>query len=187
MTTSDAEILRRTAAGSPADFDRIVDRHEAAVLRYLGAITDDPAAAEDALQETFLAAWRAAASFRGAGSARAWLLGIARNAVRRQHRRRSGEPAQHESLDRLGSRAGWGRVAAEPFSELLEKRDLIHKGFIRLEPDDREILVLRELEGFSGKEVATMLSLSLPAVKSRLHRARLRFMAALRQGVQDGA
>lgn len=179
---TDAEALRRTAAGEPDAYDRLVERHQAAVHRYIRVHERDPDRAEDALQETFISAWRAADTFRGDGSARAWLLGIARNAVRRQHRRRAGEPDHHEPLQALAAAAGWG----DPIGPRVEARELVRKGFAALSDDDREILVLRDSEGFTGEEVAEMLQLSLPAVKSRLHRARLRFVAALK-GVDEHA
>jgi RNA polymerase sigma factor (sigma-70 family) len=71
------------------------------VLRYLQALTDDDERAEDVLQETFIAAWRSAALFRGGASARGWLLTIARHALRRQFRRHAGEPRQLEPLESL--------------------------------------------------------------------------------------
>jgi RNA polymerase sigma-70 factor (ECF subfamily) len=58
----------------------------------------------------------------------------------------------------------------------------LEKALERLSPEEREILVLRELEGFSGEETASLLELSLPAMKSRLHRARLRLAAVLVEG-----
>ena len=179
-TQDDAEALRLTAAGDFSAFELFVERHEAAVLRYVRALSGDHATAEDAFQETFVAAWRAAGSFRGRGSARAWLLTIARNAVRRQYRRRVGEPQSEMSLQDLGAFAGWRQESAELIEDRVLRRDLVEKGFAALSAADRELLVLRDLEGFTGEEVAAMLDLSLAAMKSRLHRARLRFMGHLR-------
>jgi RNA polymerase sigma-70 factor (ECF subfamily) len=95
-----------------------------------------------------------------------------------------GEPASFEPLETLGVQAGWGDDGAA--LESLARRDLLRRALRRLRPDDREILVLRELEGLPGAEVAEMLELTLAAMKSRLHRARLRLAAALRE-VDDDA
>lgn len=185
LIVSDAEVLRRTAAGDALAFEQLVDRHEAAVLRYIHGLTRDPDRAEDALQETFIAAWRSADSFRGGESARAWLLSIARNCLHRQFRRRVGEPQLHVSLHDLALEAGWGSEG-ETLAARIEARDLVEKGFTGLTAEDREVLILRDLEGFTGEEVAEMLGLTLAAVKSRLHRARLRFTGSLREVTHHG-
>ena len=86
-------------------------------------------------------------------------------------------------LDELGLQAGWGCPPwTDSFIESLERRDTLEKALARLAPDEREILVLRELEGLSGEETAAVLELSLPAMKSRLHRARLRLATVLVEG-----
>jgi RNA polymerase sigma-70 factor (ECF subfamily) len=182
---TDAELLERTAAGDRRAFERFVTAHEAAVLRFLRTRTADPAVAEDALQETFIAAWRSARTFRSDGSARAWLLAIARNAVRRQYRRPVGEPDAFEPLDAAAIRAGWGRDPHDEWADRITAAQLLERGFRGLSPADREILVLRDLEGLSNEETAALLGASLPAVKSRVHRARLRFMESVR-GIDEG-
>jgi len=185
LTDDDPELMRQAAHGDVVAFEQIVGRHEAAVLRYLRTIERDASLAEDALQETFLNAWRRAATFRGDGSVRAWLMSIARHAAYRQHRRRAGEPSEHESLERLGQRAGWGARHDDRLANRLESREMLQRALKRLPEADREILLLRDIEGFQGNEVAQMLGLSLAAAKSRLHRARLRLVAVLR-GETDG-
>lgn len=180
---ADEELLEAAARGDRDAFGRFVDRHQAAVFRLLRASASSEADAEDALQEAFLAAWRSAGTYRGGGSGRGWILTVARNALRRAHRRRVGEPASFEPLEALGVQAGWGDDGAA--LESLARRDLLRRALGRLGPEDREILVLRELEGLPGMEVADMLDLTLAAMKSRLHRARLRLAAALREVDDD--
>jgi RNA polymerase sigma-70 factor, ECF subfamily len=102
----DAELLRRSAAGDGDAFDALAGRHAAAVLRFVGTLGVTRDDAEDVLQETFVAAWRGAPSYVGAGSVRSWLLTIARNAVRHARRRRVGEPEAFESLEALAMCAG---------------------------------------------------------------------------------
>jgi RNA polymerase sigma-70 factor (ECF subfamily) len=157
-----------------------VDRHQGAVFRYLSARTGSAADCEDALQETFVAAFKGCESYREESSARSWLFGIARNLSKRIYRKRVGEPDEMVPLDELGLQAGWGCPPwTDSFIESLERRDTLEKALARLSPDEREVLVLRELEGLSGEETAAVLELSLPAMKSRLHRARLRVAAVL--------
>lgn len=185
---ADPRLLALTRSGDRAAFDAFVKRHQASVFRFARQATPGLDDAEDVLQEAFLAAWRSAANFRGDGSARAWILGITRNAARRFRRRRVGEPDRFESLDELGARAGWGDDA-DP-ARLLERtlsRELLRSALERLSADDREILILRELEGFTGEEVAELLDLSVAAMKSRLHRARLRLASEVRKEVPNAA
>ena len=179
--SGDADLLERSAAGDRSAFERFVDEHEGAVLRYIRTRTSEPAVAEDALQETFIAAWRRAGTFRGGASARSWLLTIARNAVRRQYRRSAGEPDTFEPLDAVAVKAGWGRDSDDRWADRITAEQLVQRGFQGLSESDREILVLRDLEGMSNDEVADLLDLSLAAVKSRVHRARLRFMEKVRE------
>jgi RNA polymerase sigma-70 factor, ECF subfamily len=153
-------------------------RHADAVHRLLlslGAGQDD---AEDALQEGFVSAWRSAETFRGDTSVKGWLFAIARNALRRQHRRRAGEPIEMEGLEALGAVAGWG--VASDFRHRFEVRDEVEWALSRIPPEERQVVVLRDLEGLSGEEAAEVLELSVAAMKSRLHRGRLRLMGLVR-------
>jgi RNA polymerase sigma-70 factor, ECF subfamily len=161
-----------------------VERHQASVYRFVRTLVRDRAACEDILQETFLAAWRGANSFRGESSARTWLFTIARHAAMRHYRRRTGEPERDDvaTLDDLGAAAGWGSaVTPETAAIKSEERAAIARALEALDPDDRRVLVLRDLEQMSGEEAASVLGVTLPALKSRLHRARLRFAAQLRK------
>lgn len=179
---TDEELLKRTAAGEREAFDELVVRHQAAVFRFARAATDGPAAAEDVLQETFLAAWRAAGTFQGRSAVRTWLLTIARNQAW-HHRERAGRiPVDDVPLPELGEAAGWGDESPEAGAQRSQRRGRLARALEALEPDDREILVLRELEELTGEETAAALGIGLAAMKSRLHRARLRLAAELRRG-----
>jgi RNA polymerase sigma-70 factor, ECF subfamily len=177
---AEAELLRRAGAGDTFAFDAIVERHAPAVRRFVETLGADDV--DDAMQETFIAGWRSAASYEGTGSVRSWLLSVARNVVRHQRRRRVDEPAAFVSLDALAAGAGWGCDPAESRRVDAElAKDVIERALAALPSDEREILVLRELEGLSGDEAAALLHLTLPAAKSRLHRARLHLAAAVRR------
>ncbi len=173
----DRALIARTAGGERAAFTHLVGRHQGAVYRLARALTPNPEHAEEVLQEACIAAWRGARTYRGAGSVRSWMLTLTRNAALRHQRRRAGEPAHMLPLDEIGAHAGWG---PEQLVARLQTRGEVHRALSSLAPEDQEVLILRELEGFTGLEIARMLDLSLSAVKSRLHRARLRLVAALR-------
>jgi RNA polymerase sigma-70 factor (ECF subfamily) len=156
-----------------------MERHAGSVHRFLGSLAATPDDAEDALQECFLAAWRSADTYRGGESARAWLFSIARNALRRQHRRRVGEPAAMESLESLGAMAGWGDPSeAGARFEVMEE---LAWAMGQLPDEEREVVTLRDLEGLGGDETAEALGVTVAAMKSRLHRGRLRLMGVLRR------
>jgi len=176
--TGDPDLLSQAASGDAKAFNAFVIRHREAVWRFARSLTRDASAAEDALQETFLSAWRSSGSFRGEGPALGWLLSIARHAVYRQHREKAGEPERMVSLTELGEAAGWG-ADPDPL-ETLTTYDEVHRALDRMPVEDRELLLLREVEGLSNEACACLLGIGLPALKSRLHRARLRFVSSFR-------
>lgn len=183
--TADADLLAAAAVGDEEAFAHLVERHGGAVLRYAESLVGSGVgAAEDVLQETFLAAWSAAARFRGEAGARGWLLAITRQKAMRHFRRRAGEPDHLTSLAELGEAAGWA-VEEDPADRALRRLDL-QAALAALAVEDREILLLRDVEGLSGEEVAALLGLGLAAMKSRLHRARLRLMAAMTPRLKGG-
>ncbi len=178
---TDEELLKRTAAGMREAFDELVVRHQAAVFRFARAATEGAAAAEDVLQETFLAAWRAAATFQGRSAVRTWLLTIARNQAWHQREREARLPMDDVPLPELGEAAGWGDRNPEEGALRSQRRECLARALEALGPEEREILVLRELEELTGEETAAALGVGLAAMKSRLHRARLRLAAELRR------
>jgi RNA polymerase sigma-70 factor, ECF subfamily len=182
----DLSLLRRAGVGDRSVLGPLVTRHQDAVFRYARSLVQNDEAAEDVLQETFIDAMRGAATFRGDSRVRTWLFTPARHAAFRHARLRTGEPRRHESLDVLGTRAGWGGDDPEVRLEQTQRRALLARAMGRLDRDEHEILLLRELEDLSGAETAELLALTVPAMKSRLHRARLRLAANVRREVSDG-
>lgn len=168
-------------------FDALVRQHQASVFRLARLLTQDPADAEDVLQQTFFRAWRAREQYRGEASARTWLLTITRNTALSLRSRRGYDPlaaatdADPDTITDLGVRAGWGAVSPEDLAIRAEQRHDLRTAFARLDSSAREILTLRDFEGLSGEDTAALLGLSLPAMKSRLHRARLALAAQLQK------
>jgi RNA polymerase sigma-70 factor, ECF subfamily len=182
-TNPDAALLERIAAGSREAFECLVALHQDAVFRFARAITRVREDAEDVLQETFLAAYRSAAKYRGESSVRTWLLVIARNAAFRIGRKQlpTVELDETRTWD-LGLMAGWGQRDPESLVIKAQQRERLSVALASLDPESREVIVLRDLEQLSGEETAQVLGLSLQAMKSRLHRARLKLAASLREG-----
>lgn len=184
-STLDRDLIARTASGDRRAFERLVERHAAAVLRLANVVTDDPSSAEDALQQTFLSAYRNASTFRAEASVRTWLLTIARNAAYRLRKRRGREELMEEPLMTLGLEAGWGSDNPEALAIAAQRRESLASALRKLSSDDREVLILRDIEGLRGPEAAEVLGIGEPALKSRLHRARLRLAVALRAGAES--
>lgn len=181
---SDSVLIRRAAAGDRAAFNTLARRHQPAVYRFALTLTRDAAAAEEALQDAFLAAFRGARRYQDDTPVRAWLLTHARNAVWRKgrgDRGHTGEPEEAVALSELGRAAGWGAGDGDPFVEQLTRRDILEAALSAVPVEDRELLVLCDLEGFTPSEAAAVTGLTEASATSRLNRARLRLMARIRE------
>jgi RNA polymerase sigma-70 factor (ECF subfamily) len=163
-------------------------RFEALVLVHLdsaynlarGLVRGGEHDAHDVVQEAFLRAYRGFAGLRGAGDARSWLLAIVRNTCRTWlDRNRRGGPAAltDEDLDQAGDDDG----AGDPQRLMLRRADAagVRAAVESLPPEFREVIVLRELEGLSYKEVAAVAGVPIGTVMSRLARARRRLEVLL--------
>ncbi len=157
----EADLLRRARAGDRAAFGELVSRHQAAVYRVARGILRDPAEAEDATQETFVKAWENLSRFRGESGLFTWLYRIAVNAALMAGRRRpkTVRLVVDRELPRDADESG-------PTMATLEK--LLGE----LPPEARAILVLRDLEGLSYREISETLEIPMGTVESRIFRAR---------------
>lgn len=183
---AERELILKVAAGDRAAFAALVDRTHAGLFRYLRSLVRSDEVAEDVLQETCLGVWRGAAGYRGEAPGRVWLYGVARRLAARTWRRRAGEPVDALPLEALAVEAGFGDGAdPEALTAGLEDRERVRRALDRLPDADRELVVLRDLEGFTGPEVAGLLGLELANAKTRLHRARLKLLAEVRAGGGD--
>jgi RNA polymerase sigma-70 factor, ECF subfamily len=164
--------LHSEGAPSPAAFEQLVEEFGDRVYSIALRITGSPADAEDAMQDAFLSAFRSWSSFRADASPRTWLYRIAVNAA--LQRVRAGRPVEYlsEEEGELEDVRDWSGDVPEAAAraELLAE---LERGIGLLPPELRVALVLRDIEGLSTAETAASLELSEPAVKSRLHRARV--------------
>ena len=184
---SDQELIAATATGDRAAFGALVERYQARVFRLARALTRDVQQAEDVLQDTFLSALRGAAGYRGEAPVSAWLYAIARHAAYRLGRRAAEVVSDDASLERLGLDAGWGTNDVEAAAVHAERQAAVTAALARLPIDEREVLALRDIGGLSGEATAAALGITVPAMKSRLHRARLRLAGLLRNPGGDHA
>ena len=144
-----------------------------AICRRMCGPDDDP---DDVLQDTYVEIVRHLAGFRGESSFMTWATAVARSQLNRHRRRHRRHVRRDDAID-TASRSYptlFGQVEPEP--ELQACADSLRAPLLaalaELAELDREVFVMRELDGMTAPEVASALGLSIPAVKSRLHRAR---------------
>lgn len=184
METSDATLVDRARTGDRRALDELLTRHQRRVYRFGLKMCRDPEDAKDILQETLLAAARTVKDFRGASSVSTWMYTIARSFCIKKRRRSKFAPAEETSLDQREPGAE-ARQVADPGrtpDESLAGRQIeqaLETAIGRLDPMYREVLVLRDVEGLTAPEVAEIMGLSVEAVKSRLHRARVAVREAM--------
>lgn len=170
-----------TAADLQNAFDTLYRDHVDLMYRYASRLCGETEAAKDLVQETFLNAYRGFKRFRGDARISTWLYTIASRACLRMRRRRKGEPDHELSLEEfVPTNDGELRlqIPVEDLSpeQVLHNKQLrqaLNEAIDRLPPKYKMVLVLRDMEGLSAKEVGTIMGLQERAVKSRLHRARL--------------
>ncbi len=159
-------------------FQAVYREHFASIWRAMRRFGVAERDAEDAAQEVFVIAYRAWDKFEGRSSLRTWLFGIA---FRVAAGRRRLLPARREVLGDEG--LSEAITAADDPELSLEKRELLgllDAGLASLPLEQRAVLILFELEGFSGEEIATSLELPLGTVRSRLRLGRAAFSRAVR-------
>jgi RNA polymerase sigma factor (sigma-70 family) len=171
-----------------------LERFEAVVLPHLNAayglaryLMRNDADADDVVQEAFLRALRYFGGFRGesASQSRAWVLAIVRNMAYTWRHRRRAEASATEFDEAIHSEATAGE---QPESDLakLDSHATLAQALDRLPRDLREVIVLREIEGLSYKEIGEVVDVPIGTVMSRLSRARKRLQQALVVSREEG-
>jgi RNA polymerase sigma-70 factor (ECF subfamily) len=178
QTLADPELVRLAQEGECEAFGELVTRYQGKIYRLARRLTDSQEDAEDVLQEAFIRAFRAIDGFKGNSKFSTWLYRITVNFAAMKHRARRNNL---ESLDEpIITKDGEIKrdimdTGDNPLEALIAKevRDRIDRAISDLSPTNRAVFVLRHVEGLSTEETRDILSISIPAVKSRLHRTRL--------------
>lgn len=178
----DAELLDAARAGDYSAFETLVHRYRDRVYRLALGMMHDADEAEEVAQETFLNIFRGLRRFRGESSVGSWVYRVAANAclMRLRGRRRKPLLSIDDTLPGFADTGGAtltppGDWARQPDDKLLssELGKHIDSAIAELPEKYRMVLLLRDVEGLSNEEVADTLGLTVPTVKSRLHRSRL--------------
>jgi RNA polymerase sigma-70 factor (ECF subfamily) len=156
---------------------RFIRHHEARVRRFARRTCRDGHDVDDAVQEAFVTLSQRDDVLRRP-TALSWLFRVVRNGCLRLLRSVARQSPRRSDEDPLASVAA-GTPDPARVLEQLELATRVHRAIARLEPSYREVLVYRDLEGLSGREVCRLLGLSSAAMKSRLHRARQQVRAEL--------
>jgi RNA polymerase sigma-70 factor (ECF subfamily) len=181
MTQADLELMERIRAGDPHAFDQLFARHQAGLLRHLGRLVRDEAAAEDLLQEVFLRVWTRAEQWESRGSLEGWLRRIATNLalnyIRTVRRRRQRPLITAEPVaEGEGPAPEWmfDPEALDPavVLEEAERYERLRQLVGGLTEEKREVLRLVYESELDISSAAGALGVPEGTVKSRLHSAR---------------
>lgn len=175
----DTDLVRAAQRGDRRAFAQLVEKYEARVYNLARKMMRDPQDAEDVLQETFISVFRHLNDFQGDSTFSTWLYRIATNAALMKLRARKppslslDEPVESNSDEVLPREIVDWNITPEEAVLNSEIRAQMDAAVAALPEPLRAVFVLRDIEGLSVQETAEVLGISVPNVKTRLHRARL--------------
>lgn len=183
---TDRELVEKAQKGDGEAFAVLVERHQRQLYRLALRMTGSEADAQEVLQEAFLNAYQKLPLFRGEAQFSSWLYRIAANSalMRLRRKRRAPDALTEQPLELAGPRfsaegyleppllGDWSQRADEKMMSA-ELGNAIQKAVEQLPADYRTVFLLKDVDGLSNEDIASALDLTVPAVKSRLHRARL--------------
>lgn len=166
MRSTDQELIAAAQRGEREAVDELLARYQARIYRFGLRMCGDEESAREVLQETMLAAFRHLPGFRGQAALSTWLYQIARSFCIKERR----GVRVMAPLD-----AGLADPAPSPEARAHARRigEALSAAIAALPAEQREVLVLRDVEGLSAEEAATVVGIEVGALKSRLHRARM--------------
>ena len=179
---SDEDLVARARTKDFTAFEELVDRYEDKIFRLAFRFVRNETEAKEIVQDTFLLVWRKLNTFKGDSQFGSWLYRVATNTAlmrlraQRRHPEISTEELPIDYLDNYGQLPAAGENwAKRPDDELQsdELRRRIQKAVDELPEIYRTVFIIRDVEGLSTEETAEVLEISIPTVKTRLHRARL--------------
>jgi RNA polymerase sigma-70 factor (ECF subfamily) len=179
--SSDITLIRKAQAGDPHAFSELVKRYEQTIYSFSFKVCRDKEKAEETLQDTFINVYRKLDQFNGESKFSTWLYSIVTNNCLMKRRKRKideemvylDEPpiGDHEGQERL-TIPSWNETPAEELMRA-ELHSHLDEAIQKLPLDYRIVFILRDIENKGAEETAKILKLSVPAVKSRLRRARV--------------
>jgi RNA polymerase sigma-70 factor (ECF subfamily) len=189
VKTEFAGLVKAAAVGDRSAMEQLLVRAQEVAYRFSLLLCGHPEDAEDVMQDALLETYRHVGHISEPHAFRAWLYTTVKNACLMKRRRRAGEPSHFVSLeDGIETIGGPVRVDVVDPSRPMDQQlidewmdERLRHALQHLPPSHRMVIVLREIEGLSTKEVATITGVSEANVKTRLHRARLMLRKRLEQ------
>jgi RNA polymerase sigma-70 factor (ECF subfamily) len=189
MRVSDEELVTRVQGGDTESFSELADRWADRAYGLALSIVKKPEDAEDVVQEAFLSAYRSIPRFKHGSTFGTWLYRIVTNTALVKIRKSAREVFLDGPEEGNGHKVPEGLVdwTDTPLDDLInqETREMMDRAIEGLSLDERTVFVLRDVDGLPASEVAEILDLSVPAVKSRLHRARVQLRDELEGYFRD--
>ena len=187
MHSSEEDLIRRAKKGDERAFTQLVKRYESLVFSFAYKVCRDEEKASETWQDTFVNVYRKLHQFDGRSKFTTWLYTIVTNSCRMKRRKRKIDEASIPIEAPLGfdddpQTDEGGRVIQTvpswketPIDTVMDKelQHVLNSAIEKLPYEYRTVFVLRDVEGLSAKETGKILKLSIPAVKSRLRRARV--------------
>ena len=191
MREDEPRLVAAAKSGDAAAFEELVNRYEKKIFRLTMNITRNHEDAEDAMQDAFMKAYSHLSNFQEDSRFYTWLVRIAANeALMRLRKRRPNQFSLDEPMegdDDLIPREieDWGPSPEQRYAQS-EMQEILNHVIDQLAPDFRVVFLLRDVEGLSTEETAEAVGISVPAVKSRLLRARLKLRQKLNRYFRQG-
>lgn len=191
MPMQESKLVESAKQGDPSAFDDLVNAHRDRVYRSLIKACGNQETAQDVLQEALINAFRALKSFRGDSQFGTWLYAIARRLCIRTRKKLDlffsmDDPLNTEEGQQI-LRQIMDEQAKNPELMVIENelKERVHNAIHSLPENLRQVIILRDMEGYSTEETAKKLNLTLAAVKARLHRAREQVREVIEHYLQE--
>jgi RNA polymerase sigma-70 factor (ECF subfamily) len=175
---SDLDLIEEFRKGGQGSFEELLSRYSNKVFSLASRLTRNTEDAEEVLQDVFVTVHRKIGSFEGKSSFSSWLYRVTVNAAFMKLRKRRQDPSV--SLEDVIQQSHAVAALKSPESAFVDAQSIRNQMLEALEtaikklPDDyRPVFILRDVDGLTSREVSKILDLTVPAVKSRLHRSRL--------------
>lgn len=179
-TSKERELIARARSGDRAAFGALVREHQDEVYTLARRLVGDPHMAADVAQEALIRAWRALPNFRGDAKFSTWLYRITVN-TSWTHKKRAGRHRTSDLEEHFELAAPLDATHPEVAGEILELRGRLRSALDRLPDAQREVVVMKDVYGWSHSEIAESMGISVTAAKVRLHRARARLAKDLEE------
>lgn len=175
---SDLDLIEEFRKGEQSSFEELLSRYSSKVFSLASRLTRNTEDAEEVLQDVFVTVHRKIAGFEGKSSFSSWLYRVTVNAAFMKLRKRKQDLSV--SLEDIVQQSQTVAALKSPESAFVDSQSIRNQMLEALEvairklPDDyRPVFILRDVDGLTSREVSRILDLTVPAVKSRLHRSRL--------------